>query len=668
MNHISMGAIFKWIRELQNLKRTLVCYGLYDTAACCHFEQGDLEPDSFTLEVLFERIGVSLGAYGISYFLPEYLFLQRRNEIVYTLREGAFCSTEELLEEYKQEFEEALGKKRRKNTQGIGKEELHRQFIGYIQNALRMEQGDQQDRREELVALLRLTVPGFSLEKIQSFLYGEQEQALLILLAEGECRQGRSGRRYPDRQDRLQTGIWLYQEILAYIERRSLDKKRLNYLYPETVLSLAEELRKEKRYAELSVCEKGLACLWEQHRMYGLKDLVRLSLAGWEKGGVPVPEGENPELYREAIPILEAFLKRPTIPWDSRRYFYPLLNMIYRGQVLGERLLRLRLSKGLSEEKVCPGICEPERLGAIERGESKPSLKHFTELMERLGADTCRFYPKIRTKRYDLFLLVTEIDMLISSQRYQEAGEVLKELRRELELENGQENPFNQQYLISTYAIIEGELGRISRKQELELLQKAFYLTVDEECELWLWPLTEIEAEILNNISIAFEKLGDRKEAIRLLREAKKRYHVTMNQLVKFRKSSREKVKKGVLKYQEEGMKLEYNATAYLLIVENLVNSLGSDGEYEEALKLAEEAPPLAYRMQRPYTVSSLLYEIAWNTEQKMEQEKQDMAAIQKTCVPLFYESYVIAAIAKQSADARFIKERCEKKYGVKWV
>ena len=68
-------------------------------------------------------------------------------------------------------------------------------------------------------------------------------------------------------------------------------------------------------------------------------------------------------------------------------------------------------------------------------------------------------------------------------------------------------------------------------------------------------------------------------------------------------------------------MKLEYNATAYLLIVENLVNSLGSDGEYEEALKLAEEAPPLAYRMQRPYTVSSLLYEIAWNTEQKMEQD-----------------------------------------------
>ena len=127
------------------------------------------------------------------------------------------------------------------------------------------------------------------------------------------------------------------------------------------------------------------------------------------------------------------------------------------------------------------------------------------------------------------------------------------------------------------------------------------------------------------------------------------------------------KEKKGVVQYREEGMKLEYNATAYLLIVENLVNSLGSYGEYDEALKLAEEAFPLAYQMQKSYVVSNLLYEIAWNTEQKMEQEKQDMAAIRKVCIPLFYQSYVIAAIAKQSADAKFIKKRCEKKYGVKW-
>ena len=119
------------------------------------------------------------------------------------------------------------------------------------------------------------------------------------------------------------------------------------------------------------------------------------------------------------------------------------------------------------------------------------------------------------------------------------------------------------------------------------------------------------------------ENLGDRKEAIRLLQEANKRYHVTMSQLVKFREKSRMKEKKGVVQYREEGMKLEYNATAYLLVVENLVNSLGSDGEYDEALKLAEEAFPLAYQMQKSYVVSNLLYEIAWNTEQKMEQEKQ---------------------------------------------
>ncbi len=664
---IHMGALFSWIRKLQGLERKQVCYGLYDSATCARFEEGSLEPDSFVLEVLFERIGASLGEYGTLYSLPEYLFLERRNEIVYALRKGFWGAVKQLLQEYEREIEEALGEHTRRNTQGIGKEELHRQFIGYIWNALWMEQGDRSDRREELLTLLRLTVPGFSFEQIQSFLYGKQEQAILILLAEQECRQGKYGKCYPERQSRLQTGIWLYQEILTYIETHCLDKKRLNYLYPETVLSLAEKLAEEKRYSELSVCEKGLVCLWEQHRMYGLKGLLRLSLLGWEKGGVPVLEGEDPELYQKAILILDILQKNLEAIWRIRRCHYPLLNTVYRGQVLGERLLRLRLSKKRPLDEVCQDICEPERLSAIERGESKPTMKRFIRLMERLEADTCRFYPKIRTKRYDLILLATEIDMLISSRRYQEAEEELQKLKKGLEEENGQKNVFNKQYLDSSYAIIEGELGKISREQELEMLLKAFHLTVNEGCDLRLWPLTKIEVEILNSISIALENLGDRKEAIRLLQEAKKRYHVTMSQLVKFREKSRMKEKKGVVQYREEGMKLEYNATAYLLVVENLVNSLGSDGDYDEALKLAEEAFPLAYQMQKSYVVSNLLYEIAWNTEQKMEQEKQDMAAIRKVCIPLFYQSYVIAAIAKQSADAKFIKKRCEKKYGVKW-
>ena len=89
-------------------------------------------------------------------------------------------------------------------------------------------------------------------------------------------------------------------------------------------------------------------------------------------------------------------------------------------------MLRLRLSKKRPLDEVCQDICEPERLSAIERGESKPTMKRFIRLMERLEADTCRFYPKIRTKRYDLILLATEIDMLISSRRYQEAEEELQ--------------------------------------------------------------------------------------------------------------------------------------------------------------------------------------------------------------------------------------------------
>lgn len=99
---IHMGALFSWIRKLQGLERKQVCYGLYDSATCARFEEGSLEPDSFVLEVLFERIGASLGEYGTLYSLPEYLFLERRNEIVYALRKGFWGAVKQLLQEYEE--------------------------------------------------------------------------------------------------------------------------------------------------------------------------------------------------------------------------------------------------------------------------------------------------------------------------------------------------------------------------------------------------------------------------------------------------------------------------------------------------------------------------------------------------------------------------------------
>ena len=82
-------------------------------------------------------------------------------------------------------------------------------------------------------------------------------------------------------------------------------------------------------------------------------------------------------------------------------------------------------------------------------------------------------------------------------------------------------------------------------------------------------------------------------------------------------------------------------------------------GRYEEALEIAEEIYPLAYRVSKLSSVGDLLYEIAWNTEQIMKQKQIDMTAVRERGMPLFYQVYLIAVTWREDVYAGFIEGGC---------
>ncbi len=649
------GRLLKSIREALGLPAGAVCYGLCSERTYQRIENGEREPDKFMLEIFFERMGGSVLLYGTEYSLTEYLLLEQKNEILRILREDDWKETKRLLREHETEVADC-GEMKREG----GKKELHEQFIRYIRVAITLGQGIESSQREalidleeELLEILWLTVPGFETGKLQEYLYGEQEQAILVLLAENACRQGR-----------IEEGCFLYQELLGYLEQHLLDKKRLNPLYPEIILALARNLAENGQYKQLTVCQKGIACLREQQQTSGLENLIRLSLLGWEHG-VLLPAGESPELYRKMLLVFEQMRQEYGVWIWSQEHPYPLRHSYQRGQLIGERILRLRLSLGLSQSDLCIEEKDSERtIGRIERGEEKPSRAKFVRLMEQLGADVYRFYPVIRADEYALYLSVMELEKRMASFEYEAAERELVRLENELDLTDR----FNQQFLKRERAVIDQEFGRITKEEEVQRLWEALHLTVPEGVDLSLWPLTKAEVEVLNCISITLEELGDRDGAIKLLQAVKRRYEITMEQLVHFRKEPTGKFAKEIIRYRKEGMKLEYNADAYLLVIDNLGSYIGNDGRYEEAEEMVEKEMKLACKMGKATMISDFLYEIAWDKEQMLLRDGESMEKVKEICLPLYQRSYLLDLMLKQKVRADGTKNRCEKKYGQAWT
>ncbi len=654
-NNSISGRLLRSIREALNLSEKEVCYGLCNERTYQRFENGEREPDRFMLEIFLERMGGSVQLYGTTYSLEEYVLFEQRNEILQMLWDKDWKRTEELLREHEKELADC-----RKGKPAEGNQKLHEQFIRYIRAAITLGCGFAKrqekkpvDLEEELLEILRLTVPDFCQKRLLDYLYGEQEQAIIVLLAENVCCQGR-----------LEEGCSLYQELLTYLEQRLLDKKRLNPLYPEVVLALARNLAENGQYQELEVCQKGIACLREQQQTAGLENLMKLSLLGFEHG-VLLPQGESPELSRKLLWVFEEIRQEYEVWLWSQEQPYPLLRSFYRGQLIGERILRLRLSLGLSQEDLCIKEKEDERtIRRIEHGETKPNRKRFAQLMERLGADTCRFYPVIRADDYALYLAVIELERRMASFEYEAAERELVKLEESLD----PRDRINLQFLKRERAVIDLEFGRITKEEEIRRLWEALHLTVPEGVDLSLWPLTKAEAEILNCISITLEEIGDRAGAIELLQKVKKRYEIKMEDLVHFRKEPTGRFARNIIRYRKEGMRLEYNADAYLLVIDNLASYIGNDKRYEEATEMKEKEMKMACNIGKATIISDFLYGIAWDKEQMLSRDGESMEKVKEVCLPLYLKSYLLDVMLKQKVRAEGTKKRCEEVYGQEWI
>lgn len=564
-----IGNLIKELRESKGISQSKLCRGICDRAALVRIESGKCTPQKLLTDALFQRLGLSINKFGVSYTMAENKAILLRRDIL----EALFCAKYDIALELLELFE-------KENT--ATPNAILEQFCYVVKSVIAITKGA---NTEEVIGVihkgLRKTFTRFKVEEITKYLLHDEEIMLIILLAESLYTQGKRSE-----------SINVLFNLTEYLEKNVLDDEELVRLFPQITLLLSEKLVEEKRYAELYVCDRAINILIENYKIAYLAELLNIQLNDGLNG-----ESNNytkkKKFYKSVIQALEE-LGGNHKKSEVEKLLIPA--PISHGHVIGNQIRALRKILGITQENLSD-VCDPLTVSRIEGGR-KPTDRNYEELMTSMGREGVRYYPFIKSNDFELHVLRRDVAKSMEKDDFEEAERAIILLERKLD----RSEAVNEQYLLRSRSLLEACKENISQEVLIERLLEALRITApingtpqrmkkelrsqltEEELLNTLegWPLTQTETVIWNNIGNAKGELGDGKGKIRILSIVKKNY-------------------------EKDTVSLYNNLKGYVLTCYNLANEQDRIGEYEESLKTCEDGIRYCIAAGEGFTLFSLL-------------------------------------------------------------
>ncbi len=235
---------------------------------------------------------------------------------------------------------------------------------------------------------------------------------------------------------------------------------------------------------------------------------------------------------------------------------------------LGEIIRQRRQELHITQEQLCEGICEQPTISRFENGTQTPARHRIKAILQRLGLPDERFYGIVSAHEEQIKNLQNEIHM--DSIRLERCvGEEREKIRKrasarlaELEQLIERDDKPTQQFIIEIRSFIDGPF---SPEKRLEMLMDALRLTIPrfdfDHINDFLYSTEELG--IINRIAVMYSRMGQRSKAIEI-----------NNLLLRY------------IETKYKSMK-EYGGN-FCMVSSCLAIELGSDGQYEKAIEVAE--------------------------------------------------------------------------------
>lgn len=302
---------------------------------------------------------------------------------------------------------------------------------------------------------------------------------------------------------------------------------------------------------------------------------------------------------------------------------------------IGDIIKIKRLALGISQEELCFGICEQHTLSNIENGKCKVKQQTYSELMDRLNQYGSKSYGLIRTDNYEMLQITEKIAECLFNREYIAAQELLDILKKDIDLSYN----INKQYIMSVENTIKYDCNMLDIEDYYNSLMESIKLTIPhfDEIDISEWAFTEHEFQILIYIAALYKSNHEYENAKSLLLKLKLSLDKMYLDNIEFAKQ-------------------------YSLVINNLADILGNEGNHQEAINYSYEALEICKKNKVTSMICYLLGEIAWNIEQLTKKGIIDISE-EKTCLDYYEKAYYLSFCRKDAVMTNFLINRCREKY-----
>lgn len=605
-----MGKTIKILRMNVGKSREEIALGLCSISVLQRLEEGERFADKKLIDALIQRLGKSSDKFEFILGKVEYEKNQKRIAIDHAFERKKYNKCRELLKK----FSEKCRKEDSLNWQYIEKMEF---LLGDL------EYKTIEEAEALILKMLCRTSPDFCLEKMEEQLFCTEECRLIYLLALTDIEFGS-----------FEKARMILSKLIVYLEYHFSDVEERIKLYPQIAYSLSMCYEYYGDYTdEQKIAEKAIELLTENGRIYLLAELLECYKNGFlgekERDHLALTEEEE-EKYRELENQIEV-LKQIQEEYGNicSGIGVNIISHHYGGQevhLIHEVLGRKRKIKGLTQEELSSGICEPETLSRLLNGRQMPNQNTFRMLAECLEVDSERCRPYLSVADYEIYEKQRKLGTHLQKKEYALAENLFQEIERELP----QNIARNRQFCMMIRTSIESRLGRMNWEERLKYLEEAITYTIPNypEVSIKQWPLCRQEIVLLNNIAITYTRLGEVEKALSIFSD--------------------------IMEYYENSeVNYLYHIEVMIMTIFNYVEWLGNLKKYEEALSLYDRAINMSIDVGRGKFLSGLLYGKAWVLKRISE---DNIGICQKYC----RQAYCIAELMKEDKNKKLIL-----KYGV---
>ena len=494
MKELTIGDIIKYQINKKSILPEKLTEGLCTTTSLKRLINGDTRQSFFLVERILQRLGISVNKVTLLHNESDDTLFIMREMICKLLVEKAYAKAEYILSEYEMVADLSSP--------------LHLQYVCETRGVILSEgYGKHEEALELYHKAFKTVLERFEVDRLSDFLLGEEEMILLMLMLREEMKVKNKN-------------ISIYaRQLLDYVEKQFEDEEVKTNIYSKLAWIMGESAIRNKKYEDaLEFTLNGIDALTDNGLLLHLPQFLDRLLF--------LTKDRNENIYkswekkRDALKELYLEYNEPWETEDIRLWESYRQNSVY---LISEFLKDERDLAEYTQEELAEAVgIDIKTVSRIENGKSTPKKGTFTSIKEHFDIEIESFQTRLTVDNLSLLEMERDISRLSSKHRYEEAESLFKSLKKQLSMESR----INRQYVAFMEELFDNVLKRKPTEEVLANLEKAFLITrTDKHLEnLGKFVTTDLEAKIVNMMSICYKQIGNINKSVELLENAVKGY------------------------------------------------------------------------------------------------------------------------------------------------